>query len=66
MGTGIEMGKRPELVGGGLIWSLCGCSGVKNIRKADIRVRGDERILGDSGYVLDVLKETGERFESMN
>jgi len=24
---------------------------------------GDERLLGDSDYVLDVLKETGERFE---
>ncbi len=60
---GIEMGKRPEPVGGGLIRSLGGWSGVKNIRKAGIRVKGDERILGDSGYVLDVLKETGEWFE---
>ena len=28
-----------------------------------IRLKGDERILGDSDYVLDVLKENRERFE---
>jgi len=60
---GIEMGKRPELVGGGLIRSLGSWSEVKSIRKGDIRLKGDERILGDSDYVLDVLKETHERFE---
>jgi len=31
--------------------------------EADIRLKGDERILGDSDYVLDVLKEAQERFE---
>lgn len=60
---GIEMGKRPDLVGGGLIRSLGGWSEVKNLRKVDIRLKGDERILGDSDFVLDVLKETRERFE---
>ena len=27
------------------------------------RVKGDQRILGDSGFVLDVLKEADEKFE---
>ena len=60
---GIEMGKRPDLVGGGLIRSLGGWSEVKSLRKADIRMKGDERILGDSDYVLHVLKEPREGFE---
>ena len=60
---GIEMGKRPDLVGGGLIRSLGGWSEVKSLRKADIRMKGDERILGDSDYVLHVLKEAREGFE---
>jgi len=60
---GIEMGKRPDLVGGGLIRSLGGWSEVKSLRKADIRMKGDERILGDSNYVLHVLKEAREGFE---
>jgi putative transposase len=60
---GIEMGNRPDLTGGGLIRSLGGWSEAKSLRKEDIRLKGDERILGDSDYVLEVLKETGERFE---
>ena len=57
---GIEAGKRPDLVGGGLIRSLGGWSNVKELRKGDVRLKGDERILGDSDYVLDVLKEAQE------
>jgi REP element-mobilizing transposase RayT len=60
---GIEMGKRPDLVGGGLIRSLGAWSEVKSLRKRDIRLKGDERILGDSDYVLEVFKEARERFE---
>ena len=26
-------------------------------------MKGDQRVLGDSGFVLDVLKEAGENFE---
>jgi len=60
---GIKMGKRSDLVGGGLIRSLGGWYEVKSLRKGDIRLKGDERILGDSDYVLDVLKETQEQLE---
>lgn len=61
---GVALGSRPELVGGGLIRSLGGWEAVKKMR-ADCqkRVKGDQRILGDSGFVLDVLKEAGEKFE---
>jgi REP element-mobilizing transposase RayT len=60
---GIKEGKRPDLVGGGLIRSLGGWSKIKKLRKGDIRLKGDERILGDSDYVLDVLNEAEEQFE---
>ena len=57
---GIEKGRRPDLVGGGLIRSLGGWSGV---RKDEGRPKGDERILGDSQFVLDTLQAADERFE---
>ena len=60
---GIEKGRRPDLVGGGLIRSLGGWSEVKNLQKGDHRQKGDERILGDSEYVLEVLRQAQEGFE---
>lgn len=60
---GIETGRRPDLVGGGLIRSLGGWSEVRKLGKGERRLKGDERILGDSQFVLDTLKEAEERFE---
>jgi putative transposase len=60
---GIEKGRRPELVGGGLIRSLGGWSEARKVGKRERRLKGDERILGDTQFVLDVLKESEERFE---
>jgi len=60
---GIEKGRRPELVGGGLIRSLGGWSEARKLGKKEKRVKGDERILGDSEFVLDTLEEASERFE---
>jgi putative transposase len=59
---GIEKGRRPDLVGGGLIRSLGGWSEARKLGKSE-RLKGDERILGDSQFVLEVLKESEERFE---
>ena len=50
-------------MGGGLTRSVGGWCEVKSLREGDIRLKGDKRILGDSDYVLDVLKEAQERFE---
>ena len=62
--AGVSMGRRPELVGGGLIRSLGGWSEVKKMRlKGMDRIKGNERILGDSDFVLSVLSEANERFE---
>ena len=60
---GIEKGHRPDLVGGGLIRSLGGWSEARKLGKRERRLKGDERILGNSEFVLDVLKESEERFE---
>jgi len=60
---GIEEGRRPDLVGGGLVRSLGGWRGVKGMRREGGRHKGDERVLGDSSFVLEVPGETEEQFE---
>jgi putative transposase len=61
---GIELGKRPELVGGGLIRSLGGWEAIRKIRlDGKERIKGDQRILGNTGFVLEVLEEAEEEFE---
>jgi hypothetical protein len=61
---GFDQGRRPELVGGGLIRSFGGWQEVKKIRlRGQNRLKGDERILGESDFVLDILSRAGERFE---
>lgn len=61
--NGMEMGRRPDLIGGGLIRSSGGWQAVKGLRKNKIHLKGDERILGDSDFVLDVLNNQNERME---
>ena len=51
---GIELGRRPELVGGGLIRSLGGWSEVLSLRERGQRHAFDQRILGDSEFVQEV------------
>ncbi|MBW1737840.1 MAG: transposase [Deltaproteobacteria bacterium] len=60
---GIVQGRRPELVGGGLIRSLGGWDVIKKSGLKSIgRVKGDDRILGDSEFVLQMLKEADDKF----
>ena len=49
------MGRRPELVGGGLIRSLGGRSEVLALRSRDEKQRSDQRLLGDSEFVQEVI-----------
>jgi len=62
--AGFEQGHREELTGGGLIRSL---GGWKEITKSDgkgvVHAKSDERILGDSSFVTDVLSEADEQYE---
>lgn len=59
---GADQGRRPELVGGGLIRSLGGWKAFKDKRKQG-RIKGDQRILGESEFVSEVLKQADERYE---
>lgn len=60
---GIEQGNRPELVGGGLLRSQGGWTGVKALRESGDYQKGDERILGEGAFVERLLAEAEERFE---
>lgn len=60
---GISSGSRPDLIGGGLLRSAGGWRGLEEFRKAGIRVKGDERILGDSDFTESVLKENEEQLD---
>lgn len=64
MVQGLDQGRRPDLIGGGLIRSLGGWSEVKKARsKRGVHVMSDERVLGDSDFVRSILSEAGEAFE---
>jgi putative transposase len=60
---GVDQGRRPELIGGGLIRSVGGWAVLSALRDEAIRVKGDERILGDTDFVEAVLKEADERLQ---
>ena len=60
---GIAHGRRPELIGGGLIRNAGGWSVVKAMRRAKDHMKSDERILGDGDFVQKVLDEAKERLE---
>jgi hypothetical protein len=53
----IGEGRRPELVGGGLIRSLGGWSAVKAIRRTGERELSDDRILGSGEFVERLIKK---------
>ena len=60
---GIDQGRREDLTGGGLLRSAGGWAAVKAMRKADIHLKSDERILGDSDFVSQILQSANETYE---
>ena len=60
---GVPLGRRPDLVGGGLIRSHGGWTAIKYLRSDGVRVHSDERILGGSDFVEFVLKKANEDLE---
>jgi putative transposase len=60
---GMEMGKREDLVGGGLLRSAGGWEGVRALKRSGECWLGDERILGDGIFVEEVLKDADEIYE---
>jgi len=60
---GISKGRRPDLVGGGLVRSNGGWLALKELRETNTRVISDERILGSSEFAESVLKKANEAYE---
>ena len=52
---GILLGRRPELVGGGLIRSLGGWSQVLSLRRKGVKVASDGRILGREEFIKRLM-----------
>jgi len=61
MEDGIELGRRPELVGGGLVRSMGGWSAVRSMRRDGLSEKGDERILGSGEFVLQLIEQADEK-----
>jgi putative transposase len=60
---GIALGKRDDLIGGGLIRSHGGWAAVKAMRRDKIFKKADERILGDGDFVQEVLAGAEEKLK---
>jgi putative transposase len=58
---GIAQGKRPDLIGGGLIRSAGGWTAASALKREHFA--SDERILGGSDFVTSVLKQAKEDYE---
>jgi hypothetical protein len=56
-------GRRPELVGGGLVRSMGGWSVVKAMRRSGERELSDDRILGGGEFVERIIKEAEEKIK---
>ena len=61
--AGINQGRRADLTGGGLIRSTGGWEAVQAMRKANVHVKSDERILGDGDFVAQILAQANEALE---
>jgi len=61
MEEGINLGRRPELVGGGLIRSLGGWSKVLSLRAKGEKEAYDSRILGSGDFVRAIMREADKK-----
>lgn len=61
--NGMAQGRRPDLIGGGLLRSQGGWSGVKAMKETGDYQKGDERILGDGAFVTEVLAHAEEQLQ---
>jgi len=60
---GVSQGRRDDLIGGGLFRSAGGWSAVISARTAGIFLKSDERILGNSDFVEQILSAADEAME---
>ena len=63
MESGFDQGHRDELTGGGLIRSLGGWSEIARTNLQGSHTKSDERILGESAFVSDILSQANEKYE---
>ena len=63
LAAGARMGRRPELVGGGLVRSAGGWSEVRALRQRGAAADFDPRILGDGEFVRKTVQRSDERFK---
>ena len=61
MAEGIAQGRRPELIGGGMVRSLGGWAEVRSMRHRQGAIQGDERVLGSGDFVVRLLEEAEAR-----
>jgi len=59
--AGVSLGRRPELVGGGLIRSAGGWSQVLSMRRHGTRMASDPRVLGEGQFVEELLANAEEK-----
>ena len=60
---GVSEGRKPELTGGGLLRSVGGWHELKALRRMKVHFKSDERILGDSDFVENVLNTASEEMQ---
>jgi hypothetical protein len=58
---GLPVGRRPDLVGGGIIRSLGGWAQLLSLRWTRTKVASDARILGSGAFAAQRLAEAGRR-----
>jgi putative transposase len=63
MDQGVSIGQKPELVGGGLIRSAGGWSQVLSLRRHDLMIASDERILGNGKFIEEVLSQANQQLK---
>jgi putative transposase len=63
MAEGVRMGRRPDLVGGGLIRSAGGWSQVLSLRRHEVKMTSDERILGQGEFITEVFAQAEKQLK---
>jgi len=64
--NGINQGHRPDLAGGGFLRSIGGRTALEEHQRRGDYIKGDERILGSSDFVTQVLKQADEALKQGN
>jgi hypothetical protein len=59
---GVRLGRRPDLVGGGLLRSHGGWMAVNQVKRTE-RIMSDERILVSSAFVALIMKHAREAYD---